>query len=171
MKYLSEFQATDASALIECFTNEEVRRFLGGPVDAATAQEKVSRIFSKASALPVWVIVRPDKTLRCVVGYVFLNPHRDGKEIEISYALLPQYQRKGIALAAISEALAYGFDTLSISRIVAETQSQNARSIALLVRLGMTRVQQIERFGALQNIYALNRANAKSDGVGVTISE
>ena len=47
--------------------------------------------------------------------------------------------------------------------IVAETQSANTRSRALLERLGFTRKQQLERFGAMQCVY--EKANRLSNGI------
>jgi RimJ/RimL family protein N-acetyltransferase len=57
--------------------------------------------------------------------------------IEIGWRLLPAYWGRGLATEASRLALAYGFDALGAPEIVAYTAVGNARSRAVMVRLGM----------------------------------
>jgi [ribosomal protein S5]-alanine N-acetyltransferase len=154
---LAQFRPGDERVLIELFTSETVRRYLGGPVDGATARTKIESIFNSENDLPAWVIVEPNVAERCVMGYVILSRHHDGLDIEISYALLPSYQGQGIALKAVLDALAYAFEALKLPRVLAETQTKNLQSISLLERIGMRFLKRVDRFGDTQNIYGLDR--------------
>jgi [ribosomal protein S5]-alanine N-acetyltransferase len=154
---LSNYQSGDEGALIELFTSETVRRFLGGAVDVPAAQSKIESIFNPANDLPAWVIVEPDRADRRAVGYVILSQHHDGEDVEIAYALSPNFQGHGIASSAVTEALGFAFEALKFPRIVAETQAKNLRSIELLEQVGMRFSKQIERYGERQNIYEIDR--------------
>lgn len=51
----------------------------------------------------------------------------------------------------------YALDDLGLHRIIAETQSANTASCRLLERIGMHRVKTLQRFGAEQIIYSMQR--------------
>jgi [ribosomal protein S5]-alanine N-acetyltransferase len=159
---LSSYQSGDERALIELFTSGTVRRFLGGAVDVPTAQSKIESIFNAANDLPAWVMVEPDRADRRAVGYVILSQHHDSEDVEIAYALSPNFQGRGIASDAVTEALGFAFVALKLPRVVAETQAKNLRSIALLERVGMRFLKRVERFGEQQNIYGLRSDHEKN---------
>lgn len=57
--------------------------------------------------------------------------------IEIGWRMLPRYWGRGYASEAARLALAYGFDVLGAAEIVAFTAVGNARSRAVMERIGM----------------------------------
>lgn len=59
--------------------------------------------------------------------------------IEIGWRMLPEYWGRGLASEAARLALAYGFDVLQATEIVAFTATSNRRSRAVMERLGMRR--------------------------------
>jgi len=62
---------------------------------------------------------------------------RDGLEdVDVGYALLPQYWSKGYASEAVSAVLAYARNTLGIRRVLGITTLDNAGSIRVLVKAG-----------------------------------
>jgi RimJ/RimL family protein N-acetyltransferase len=60
--------------------------------------------------------------------------------VEIGWRLSGPWQGKGLAREAAEAALAFGFDTLRLERIVSFTVPANTASWGLMERLGMTRV-------------------------------
>lgn len=64
------------------------------------------------------------------------TPHRT-PEVGMFWALHPEYQGKGYATEAARAMLSYAFDELRVWRIVATTEHENLRSIAVMRRLGM----------------------------------
>ena len=61
----------------------------------------------------------------------FLSSH-------IGYAVVPWKQGRGYATEAARALISYAFDELDLRRIVATTEHENLRSVAVMRRLGMT---------------------------------
>lgn len=59
-------------------------------------------------------------------------------EIEIYYRLGRDYWGCGYATEAARELLRYGFEDLRLERIIAQASAENAASLAVMRRLGMT---------------------------------
>ncbi len=63
---------------------------------------------------------------------------RDGlDDVDIGFALLPEYESKGYVYEAASATLAYAKDTLKLKRVAAITVQYNTSSIKLLEKIGM----------------------------------
>lgn len=144
----------DREALIRLFTDPEVRRYLGGPLSLPQAELRAASIIDGEETGLSAVRPAPD---HAAIGLIWLSPYHHTTETELSFALLPDWQGRGFAFRAASEALEIGFRDLGLSRIVSETQAANAPSIALLGRLGMTLERRLERFGAEQLLFAISR--------------
>jgi RimJ/RimL family protein N-acetyltransferase len=63
----------------------------------------------------------------------------DPQQAEIGYTLSRAYQGRGMAAEAVTRLLQYVFETLSLHRIIAIVDCENAASVALLERLGLRR--------------------------------
>jgi len=59
------------------------------------------------------------------------------EDVDIGYALLPEFRKRGYALEAAGATLGYGRAVLGLARIVAVTAADNEASAQLLGRLGM----------------------------------
>ena len=64
------------------------------------------------------------------------SPHR---QAEIGFTLARAYQGQGFAAEAVARLICFAFEDLDLHRLTALTVCGNARSIALLERLGMRR--------------------------------
>ena len=64
-------------------------------------------------------------------------PHRTS-EVGLFWALFPAHWGKGYATEAARAMVSYAFDELELARIVATTEHDNLRSIAVMRRLRMT---------------------------------
>ena len=64
-------------------------------------------------------------------------PHRS-PEVGLFWALFPEHWGRGYATEAARAMVSYAFDELELGRIVATTENDNRRSIAVMKRLGMT---------------------------------
>ena len=60
-----------------------------------------------------------------------------GPEIEVGYRLKSPYWGKGYATEVARSAVAYGFDTLGLERIVAVTHPENVASQRVLEKAGL----------------------------------
>ena len=60
------------------------------------------------------------------------------EDVDIGFAYLPEFWLKGYAIEAASAIMDYGHRTLGLARIVAVTKPDNAGSIRVLEKLGLT---------------------------------
>jgi len=147
----------DADGLTQLYIDPRVRAFLGGPLDLATAQQRVAALL--ADQPNAWVRAVRATAGAPLAGLVMLDPHHDGEDLEISYLLLPGFWGRGLATAAVAQMRQDAIQTLGLSRVVAETQAANAASIRLLERLGFSEARRVTRFGAEQCIFVSHAAD------------
>lgn len=74
-----------------------------------------------------------------LIGDIGMHFLEDGRQMEIGYTLSPVHWGKGYAAEAVTAMINYLFRGLKKHRITASVDPRNARSIALLERLGMRR--------------------------------
>ena len=145
---------TDAPALAPLFTDPALRLYLGGPRDGVQAHVSALVLLAAAREFQAWVVVQPGSP--GPVGFVSLDRHHDGVDIEVSFVLGPDAQGLGLARAAVAAALTEAWP-LGLGQVVAETQSANARAIRLLEALGFSAQREFIRFGAPQTLFAIQR--------------
>lgn len=168
---LDALRERDRDGLLETYTSPALRRFLGG---GSTVEIAIARVNTLLQSLPQsnWA-VRDDLDGE-FLGLISLTRHHDGVDTEVSYILLPHAQGRGIATVALRAALDHAFSTLRLERIVAETQSANDKSVALLTRLGMRSVKTLVRFDAPQTIFAIDSSTfirLENERIATTILE
>lgn len=85
--------------------------------------------------LGIWLIVRLEDQVKIgVCGLI----KRDGLEdVDIGFALLPEYRGSGYAFEASEGAIRFGRETLGLNRIAGIVSPGNRASIRLLEKLGM----------------------------------
>ena len=138
----------DFEILITLYTNEEVRKYLGGvrsPENAWDSLYKHKYNFT----------VRLNKT-KSIIGIIMIAPHHDSEDMEISYMFLPQFWGNGYATETVKAVLDFCKNELKLNRVVSETQTANEYSCRLLEKIGYTAESKVERFGADQTIYVYN---------------
>ena len=121
---------------------------LGGVRTAAQTSDFVDRliVLSQAGQPVFWAAERisDGKLLGCI------GLHRIGREfafgpgLEVGWRLGRDYWGKGYATEGALAALDYAFDSLNEPRVVAFTTVSNARSEAVMKRLGMNKVEDGE---------------------------
>jgi len=78
------------------------------------------------------------KATGVLIGHIALKME-DQQQAEIGFTFARAYQGQGLACEAATCVLNYAFTKLGIHRVVAITDCENERSVALLSRLGMRR--------------------------------
>ena len=119
---LVNLQATDYQNVRELYTNEEVRKYLGGPI--VDEQEFRAKFFnmleSSAPDFYYWVIranINND-----FIGLISLSKHHDGSDTEVSYQLLPNWWGNGYGTEVVERVLLFAFNELDLAKVIAETQ-------------------------------------------------
>ena len=80
------------------------------------------------------------KESKALVGHVALSvKEADQRQAEMGFTFAREYQGRGLAREAAEAVLDYAFTELGMHRVVAVTDCENERSVALLGRLGMRR--------------------------------
>ncbi|WP_353314223.1 GNAT family N-acetyltransferase [Shimia sp. NS0008-38b] len=138
--------------------NEDVRRFLGGPVPWTQRFARFRSYLSLPTDVGVWIVQTRQK--RKQVGLIELSPHKDGEDYEMSYQFHPKWWGRGFAREAAACVIKHSLSGPRLDRIIAETQSANHASCQLLEHLKMVELKRLQRFGAEQVIFAIQNSGA-----------
>ena len=132
-----------------------VTRFLPShtedPAEAARRADATAAAFREAWARDgygPWAVV--ERASGRLVGHLGLRRLPDLSETELLFLIDPDAQGRGYATEGGRAALACGFDRLALAQIAAFVLPENARSIAVLERLGMTRSPGLVRAFGLE---------------------
>lgn len=82
------------------------------------------------------VIDRSNGKMIGTCGFTSFNCTHD--KAEIGYVLHPDYWGKGLAAEAVKKILDFGFEKLRLHRIEAKFMKENARSLRVMEKVGMT---------------------------------
>lgn len=78
-----------------------------------------------------------EKSTQTSIGWCGLKYHPDTQETDIGYRFMQQHWGKGYATESALACINYGFETLNLTRIVANAMKENIASINVLQKLGM----------------------------------
>jgi [ribosomal protein S5]-alanine N-acetyltransferase len=151
---LSVISENDYEQIKKLYLNEQVRKYLGGTVNEESYKVRFQSMLDSENRSLHWSVFLKESNE--FIGLVFLDTYHDGTSTEIGYQLLPEFWGKGYAREVIEHVLDYGFHTLGLTTIVAETQTLNLASCGLLQRVGMKLEETLERFGNQQSKYSLS---------------
>lgn len=169
---LRQTVAADRDVVIEMESDPEVRRYLGGPRDAAEVAAGFDAYV--ADGLPprrgTWAIALASSDER--IGSVTLDrrdPARPGhvvdggSELELSYVLRRTAWGHGYALEACRLLLAEAAASLPEQPVVVATQAANTPSLDLALRLGFEPVATFEEFDAEQRLLTVGLHSFRVD--------
>ena len=89
--------------------------------------------FEKAKVFEIAIARKADGKVIGLLGFI----RRDHRQGEIGWVLGVEHRGQGYATEAASALIDYGFNTLGVHRIHADTNSDNLASRRLMERLGM----------------------------------
>lgn len=137
------------------YSNKQVRTYLGGVPDDSYIEASFKGMVEAPFPNTYFYITL--RTTGEFIGLVSIDEYHDKDLYELSYQFLPQYWGRGFAFEVLTEVIVEGLNCLNIPSIVAETQTANKASCRLLEKLGMQKVQVLERFGHEQAVYELRK--------------
>ncbi len=150
---------TDAEILLGIFRNAQVRRYLLDDqlVSPEWVQEEIrdskQRFLSGQAGL--WILKFFGNGN--VVGFAGFRDFLEPPRLQLLYGLLPDFWGQGLAMEAARRLCEYGFSDLNFERIEAAADTPNLRSIHVLERMGMSRVEHDEGDHKEMVIYELTR--------------
>ena len=140
---LRRFSDADLAPFLAYLNDPEVARYqTWESYNAREAQEVIDKQKELVPGVPGrWFTFALESKETCaLVGHVALSVKaEERRQAEIGFTLAREYHGKGLGFEAAARVLDYVFDELELHRVTAITDCENARSIALLERLGMRR--------------------------------
>ena len=143
---LRNWEEPDAEAFHRLNSDPQVMRFFGFRRTRAEADAFMDRLRAEnAARFYGFGAVILKESGRCI-GMAGLKPTRDvparqPEAIEIGWRLVPEFWGMGLASAAARALLDFGFTTLGLGEIVSFAVWNNDASLAVMRRIGMTRIE------------------------------
>lgn len=134
----------DRASMIRLMTDPVTREYLGGAVDYASRQ--ALELSPLGLTWGRWVLALAGGDT--MIGSITLGYDRG--ELELSYALLPEWTGRGFAAESCIALLGWARQELEDEQVIAVSQTRNKRSVALLRKLGFTVRKGLEEFGSQQ---------------------
>lgn len=108
----------------------------------------------------VWALIHQlDQQLVGHCGLHYFSPAANHPpEVELTYALAPNYWRQGLATEAARSVLQWGFDTLKLPQVAAVTAPTNFASQRVMQKLGMRYEKTIQYNNTAVVYYAISAA-------------
>ena len=142
-------------AINALYSNVNVRVYLGGVPKESYIEASFRGMLE--APFPNTYFYISLRTTDEFIGLVSIDEYHDKDAYELSYQFLPQYWGQGYAYEVLTDVINYGLNILNLPHLVAETQTANIASCRLLEKVGMHKVQVLERFGHEQAVYELGK--------------
>jgi RimJ/RimL family protein N-acetyltransferase len=140
---LRNWRAADRDPLAELLADPLYNRFMPGPSRRSAADALFGRIQQQieVDGFGPWVLELPDEAE--FIGFLGLGIPRHTLPaspcVEIGWHLVPSFWDQGYATEGATAALQFGFEQLGLDEIVSFTVPENAASIRVMEKIGMTR--------------------------------
>ena len=150
---LRPFEDADVQGIVAMLGDPETTRWIGGVKSANDAAASVMRMKDSFRGRG-WgtLAVIPRETTECV-GYCGVRPLAHTQEVEIAFGLSKTYWGSGYGTEASSACIDATFNALPLDSIVATVYPENARSLAVLKKLGLRQESRV--FGVWPDSLAL----------------
>lgn len=137
---LREFSLKDAAFVLKLVNTPSWIQFIGDRNIRTTeaAEKYIAESLQKSYAengFGLWLMEL--KKTATPIGMCGLVNRDSLNDIDIGFALLPQYGRKGYTFEACEATLAHAKEQLQIAKVVAITDTNNVASIGLLNKIGL----------------------------------
>jgi ribosomal-protein-alanine N-acetyltransferase len=114
-----------------------------------------------------WAVELPDR--KELMGWCGLTFLPETGETEVAYLLAKPHWGQGYATEAAWASLQYGVEHVDVEQIIGLTHPENVRSQRVLLKLGMSFVNQAEYFGMQLYRYAIELAAIRSGHGGEAV--
>lgn len=142
----------DVAPIVSIFADPQTVRYVGKGYQRGFAREQTVAMIARLrdrcekTGIGIWPVEL--KETQATIGECGLHPAADSDDTEIAYVFSAEVRGRGYATEAASAVLAYAFQPLGLPRVVAFVHPGNARSIAVVHRLGMRFDRLVRAFHA-----------------------
>jgi RimJ/RimL family protein N-acetyltransferase len=137
---LREFAISDASFLLKLLNTPTWLEFIGnrGVTEIDEAEDYIQEKFiNNYQKIGFGFYLVALKNGNIPIGMCGLVKRNGLEDVDIGFAFLPNYEKKGYGFEAASATLNYAKTTLKLQRVVAITTEHNINSIQLLKKIGL----------------------------------
>ncbi len=138
--FLRKFTVKDATFILELLNSPKWLQFIGdrGITEILEAQDYIKTKFvDNYEKFGFGFYLVALKATNIPIGMCGLVKRNGLENVDIGFAFLPNYEKKGYASEAAFATLNYAKTVLKLQRIVAITTQENTNSIQLLQKLGL----------------------------------
>lgn len=150
---LRMWKASDVPAFARLNANEEVNRFLPGPLTQEVSDALAERITDALgrNGFGYWAVEKKGALAGSpeqFIGFVGIGPITELRPVrqklghpavELGWRLLPEFWNMGYATEAAKAAIDYAFSRLHVPEVVSFTVPENAASLRVMSKLGLRR--------------------------------
>lgn len=137
---LRNMELTDAPFFFELNSDPEVTKYTGdGAFKTIQEAEDITHyVISQYTKYGYgrWLVI--EKESGNSVGWCGLKFLEETQEVDLGYRFMQKYWNKGYATEAAKPCIDYGFNVLKLDRIIGRAMKENAGSINVLKKTGMT---------------------------------
>lgn len=128
-------------------SNSEVMSFIGSGIrdknEVKLGLEKAIHHFQKHQFSLGSVYITDTHEFIGRAGLIHFNYDDNQSEVEVAYALLPQYWGKGYATEITTSLIGFAFRKLNLQKLIAVVHPENASSQNVLIKCGMSNTGKI----------------------------
>ncbi|HEU0131957.1 MAG TPA: GNAT family N-acetyltransferase [Mycobacteriales bacterium] len=160
-----ELEETDAGALYELHRHPQVMDWLKSAPSTGPDEERARIAGWRGRGWPAGqgFHAMVEKATGRVVGLLVLKPFDHLPYLDLGWRLHPDVWGRGYATEAARGGIRYAFEGLGLPEVAAVTLPDNARSRAVMERLGMTFAGDVVHAGWPHVLYLLRREDADLD--------
>ncbi len=143
---LREMNDADAAFLLEVLNEPAFLRYIGDrrvrTVEAATGylRERITSSY-RESGFGMWLVESVEGGE--LIGICGLIKRESLDDVDLGFSFLARFWSRGYAREAAMAVIAYAWNVVELSRLVAITSPENAASMRLLAKLGFTLEKRI----------------------------
>jgi ribosomal-protein-alanine N-acetyltransferase len=135
---IKQFTEQDEESYYQLLSDQDYIKYLGSPVTHEQANRQLQRVIEGYGSSGLGSLMAYEESSSRVIGLCGLDYDQSGEDIGIFYAIRPQFRRQGYATEIARKLIDSAFKVLKVDRVVARVNSDNAASVCILKKLGMT---------------------------------
>ena len=137
----------DVAAFQRIYGDPVTMAHMNGAKTADAARLSVERKAAKwdSQGYGLWCVI--DKASGLAIGHCGLDLLEPLGEVECAYLIDRPFWGRGLATEAVKAAIAFGFDRLGLTRIIAISEPENPASMAVMAKAGMTQEGPVTVWG------------------------
>lgn len=151
----------DLDALADIYSDTDVRKYFPeGTLTYEQTKEELEwiiNVYYGQYGFGLWATT--EKESNEFIGRCGLIPWTiDGRpEVEVAYLLAKEHWRRGLGTEAARAILAYGFETLHLSRLICLIDPGNEASAKVAIKIGMSLEREAEIEGEPTLVYSADK--------------